>query len=180
MIVSEPQTIEFWVPGTPATAGSKTPVPIYRGKGRYRQQIGTRVLDGQTKEQREKKKAWRRHVQAMAREAMRESGWCLTNENQALALSLLIVRRRPKDHMREGQYAGLVKDWALELRPITQPDATKVLRAAEDALTGVLWNDDAQIVDQHVHRIYGDQIGMSWGAEGLKIRVAPADVWADQ
>jgi Holliday junction resolvase RusA-like endonuclease len=38
--------------------------------------------------------------------------------------------------------------------PVVMPDATKLLRGLEDALTGVVWHDDAQIVSQHVEKRY--------------------------
>lgn len=47
------------------------------------------------------------------------------------------------------------KTRAANAYPITKPDSTKLVRAVEDALTGVLWGDDAQVVDQHVFKRYG-------------------------
>ena len=40
--------------------------------------------------------------------------------------------------------------------PITKPDATKMLRAVEDAMTGIAWLDDAQIVRQVVTKRYAE------------------------
>ena len=40
--------------------------------------------------------------------------------------------------------------------PTVKPDATKLLRAVEDALTGIVWRDDAQVVEQHVSKLYGE------------------------
>ena len=36
-----------------------------------------------------------------------------------------------------------------------RPDATKLVRAVEDALTGLVWRDDAQVVIQTVRKRYG-------------------------
>ena len=44
--------------------------------------------------------------------------------------------------------------------PATRPDVTKLLRAVEDAATGLLWADDAQIVTQSAAKRYGD--GPGW------------------
>lgn len=44
-------------------------------------------------------------------------------------------------------------------RPIVRPDALKLARAAEDALTGVVWRDDSQIVLEHLEKVYADQPG---------------------
>lgn len=40
--------------------------------------------------------------------------------------------------------------------PVVRPDATKLLRAVEDACTGIIWRDDAQIVTQIIQKAYGD------------------------
>lgn len=40
--------------------------------------------------------------------------------------------------------------------PIVKPDTTKLLRAVEDALTGIVWRDDAQVVEQTVRKMYGE------------------------
>jgi Holliday junction resolvase RusA-like endonuclease len=40
-----------------------------------------------------------------------------------------------------------------------KPDATKLMRSTEDALTGILWRDDAQIARQTVEKSYGECAG---------------------
>ncbi len=37
-----------------------------------------------------------------------------------------------------------------------KPDATKLVRALEDALTRIVWKDDAQVVTQVVHKRFGE------------------------
>lgn len=69
------------------------------------------------------------------------------------------VVARPRGHYRVGKFAHAVRDGA-PAHPTTKPDATKLFRAAEDALTGVVWLDDSQIVDQHVKKVYGDRPGL--------------------
>jgi hypothetical protein len=64
--------------------------------------------------------------------------------------------RRPAGHYGTGRNAHLVKDHA-PARPITAPggmgagemapDVDKLVRAALDALTGVVWKDDVQVTD---------------------------------
>jgi hypothetical protein len=44
-------------------------------------------------------------------------------------------------------------------------------------LTGVLWLDDAQIVEQLVSKAYGDDVGLSPKAEGLLLYVEEAGVY---
>jgi hypothetical protein len=54
----------------------------------------------------------------------------------------------------------------------------KLARAAEDALTGVLWLDDSQIVDERISKAYGDDVGLSPRAEGLLLIVTQADAYS--
>jgi Holliday junction resolvase RusA-like endonuclease len=37
---------------------------------------------------------------------------------------------------------------------VTRPDATKLWRPTEDALTGIVWRDDSQIIRQLVRKRY--------------------------
>lgn len=71
-----------------------------------------------------------------------------------LQLDVTFVLARPKGHYRTGRNAALIRDSA-PTRPAVKPDTTKLLRAVEDALTGVLWRDDAQVVDQTARKVYG-------------------------
>jgi hypothetical protein len=37
-----------------------------------------------------------------------------------------------------------------------RPDVLKLARAIEDAITGVIWVDDSQIIDEHLYKRWGD------------------------
>lgn len=52
-------------------------------------------------------------------------------------------------------------------RPAVRPDVLKLARAVEDALTGIVWRDDAQIVSEHLQKRYGEP-------ERLEVAVWPA------
>jgi Holliday junction resolvase RusA-like endonuclease len=39
--------------------------------------------------------------------------------------------------------------------PTSRPDLLKHIRALEDALTGVVWRDDSQIIEQHLEKRWG-------------------------
>jgi Holliday junction resolvase RusA-like endonuclease len=128
--------IEFFVAGTARTAGSKTAVeqpfgpPKVRHAGKYT-------------------KDW---MDKIAWFAMQKFGRiCLLRG--PLILTLWFYRERPKGHYGSGRNAGRLKDSA-PLRPTTLPDNVKLARAVEDALTGVIWKDDAQICDHFIHKRY--------------------------
>ncbi len=66
-----------------------------------------------------------------------------------LGLEVTFFRPRPVSHYgRHGLKPSAPKF------PVVKPDTTKLLRPFEDALTGILWNDDAQIVDQVIRKRY--------------------------
>jgi Holliday junction resolvase RusA-like endonuclease len=63
----------------------------------------------------------------------------------ALKLTIQFYRPRPKGHFGTGKNADTLKPSAPKY-PITKPDNTKLTRAVEDALKGVVWKDDSQVV----------------------------------
>lgn len=62
---------------------------------------------------------------------------------------------RPKSHFNS---KGILKPNAPKY-PTTRPDATKLFRSTEDAMTAVVWKDDAQIVIQEVRKEYSTRSG---------------------
>ena len=143
------QAVLFWRPveqidigGKPATAGSK--------RAFHSKKTGkTWITDDCTRG-----KEWRATVRAAAVEQR------LTAELYRGPI-LLLVRfhlARPKSHYRTGKNAGSLKDSAPAF-PTTKPDTTKLLRAIEDALTGIIWEDDAQVVFQIVSKAYASLPG---------------------
>lgn len=159
--------LSFFVPGKPQTAGSKTAVPMGARMG---------VIEAGSKTSRARKRTWRGDLRDAALRAGAEQ-W-LNYGPTALSLTIVIVRKRPRDHMGTGRNAGLVKDWARPLLPVERPDTVKLVRAAEDALTGVLWADDAQIVEHELYKAFADQVGFAPTVEGLWIAVEPAADYA--
>jgi crossover junction endodeoxyribonuclease RusA len=92
--------------------------------------------------------AWKERVALVAAQAHR--GPPITGP---VELSITVRLLRPQGHWKKS--GGLVKD-APEY-PIVRPDLTKLVRALEDALTGIVWLDDSQVIAQHVKKIYADR-----------------------
>ena len=44
-----------------------------------------------------------------------------------------------------------------EHRPTVKPDLDNYIKSALDGLNGILWTDDARIVDLHAHKHYSDR-----------------------
>ena len=82
----------------------------------------------------------------------------------AVVLSLKIYRAVPKSMSKRKREAAL----AGQLRPTTKPDVSNVLKGVEDALKGLWYADDSQIVG------YGE-IG-KWYAERPRIEVTMTEV----
>ena len=128
--------IEFTVLGRPQPAGSKRAFVV---KGRA-------VVADDNK----KSKPWQALVKAAAADALAD-GELLVGP---LVLEVDFYLARPAGHYGSGRNAGTVKSGAPPY-PITRPDTTKLVRALEDALTGLVWRDDAQVVSQLCQKWYG-------------------------
>lgn len=132
--------IEFLVRGIPGTAGSKKFVGMSKaGRGI--------IIDSAGK----KGKDWRNLVASTAQG--------IFDETPPLSgpISLTVVFKMPyrKGDLRKD---GTPKPSA-PYHHTTKPDSTKMLRAVEDALTGIAWIDDAQIAIQSVEKFYSETPG---------------------
>ena len=124
------------VEGAPCPAGSKTAFAIRKGG----------VLTGKVAvvDANRNSREWKNTVAAAARKQY--TGKLL---EFALRVKFAFRMQRPKGHSNT---KGLRPD-APEFH-IIRPDVTKLIRAAEDALTGIVWEDDAQIVQQAASKDY--------------------------
>lgn len=114
----------FRVHGVPAPGGSK------RG---FQTAKGIRLIDSC-----KRNKPWRDSVAAAAIAA----GFTM-EPYAAFAVLYEFVMPRPKGHFRKD---GTIRPAVANLPHTKKPDCVKLCRAAEDALTGIVWHDDAQCV----------------------------------
>lgn len=70
----------------------------------------------------------------------------------ALTMKVRIYRPMPKSFSKKKQQ--MAKDGAL--RPTTKPDCDNYLKTIKDALNGVIWKDDSQVVEVTVGKFYSD------------------------
>jgi len=138
--------ISFFVPGIPATSGSKSAYP-YKNKKTGR--LGVAVAPASKRQ-----KSWMGVVRLFAKE-----NYCGDVLTGPVSLSLVFYLPRPKSHFGTGRNAGKLKPSAKRY-PTTTPDLTKLVRAVEDALKGVTWKDDSQVVYQHNTKLYGGRPGV--------------------
>lgn len=142
----------FTVLGRAQPAGSKRAFAIRKG-GVPTGQIA--VTDANPKA-----KSWQNEVRCAARDALCASDAPLEWATDGpvllgpLNVSMTFYCSRPKSHYRAGKHADQLKDSAPQF-PTGRPDALKLARGTEDACTGTVWRDDAQVVDLDVHKRYG-------------------------
>lgn len=122
--------LEFTVPGKAEPAGSKKAFVI---KGTNR----AVVTDANSKA-----KEWKQRVATAAQAAMTDEEYTELFEGP-LQLTVVFWLEKPKTVDRP--------------YPSVRPDVTKLLRGLEDAMTGIVYHDDAQIIIQHATKLYGQQ-----------------------
>lgn len=130
----------FFVPGVPQPGGSKKGFAI---KNKATGKTHVNIV-----EDAKKNAPWRAKV-ALAASHLFEDG-PLTGP---LKVSFKFVMPRPKSHYGTGRKIDQLKADAPEY-PTGKPDRTKLMRSTEDALTGIAWVDDAQIVAGPVYKAY--------------------------
>ena len=129
--------VEFIVAGTPVAQGSKKVVPV---GGRHR------AIESNEANLR----PWRLAVAAAAREAMDLAD----PVRGPVMLELEFLTPRPRSHFGTGRNATLVRPSAPVAR-ITAPDIDKLARAILDGLTGIVFVDDAQVVELVARKAFG-------------------------
>lgn len=83
-----------------------------------------------------------------------------------LVLELDFYRPRPKSHFKADGYT-LSATGRRMLYPTGRPDSTKLTRAVEDAMTGIVYRDDSQIVHQIISKRFG--------TSRVEVKVTPID-----
>src|SRR5690625_5127181 len=69
-----------------------------------------------------------------------------------LSVEMKIYRKIPKSTTKKDR--ALISEGIK--RPITKPDNTNYAKGIEDALNGIIYKDDSQIVDLQVQKYYSD------------------------
>lgn len=134
------RVLEFTVVGLPQTKGSTKSfayVPKEGGRPRVK-----------TMNDNPKNRGWHQTIAQTAAIELRrpQHAGCRFMEGP-IVLAVVFYLPRPK--------SLLTKRKALVSIPhVTKPDTSKLARAAEDALTGIVWTDDSQVTDLIVRKRY--------------------------
>jgi Holliday junction resolvase RusA-like endonuclease len=99
-------------------------------------------------------RVWEHAVASCALEAREKAGGRIA-PNQPVGVEVIFYQSRNSGHFGTGRNAHLLKASA-PTYPAVRPDVDKYLRAILDALTGVLYADDGQVVSVRAEKRYGD------------------------
>lgn len=140
--------IDIFVPGIPRPGGSKTATVIRRKGGEIVMKNGRPLVA--MRDDAKGNAEWKQVVKFFAAQGY---------DGAPLQGPLLVVFHftmpRPKSHFNT---KGELRPSATIFHTV-KPDATKLARSTEDALTGVFWLDDAQIAAPLPLKTYGDKPG---------------------
>lgn len=142
--------LDIGVDGLPLTKGSVRGFAYRKANGK----LGTRMVN----DCRRDVKGWQNAISARARESFHQQPW-----DGPVHLTAIFSMPRPKGHFKKTE--GYTKSAPVEHGQ--KPDIDKLLRVALDALTGIIYADDAQVavVQASKHWVAGR------GPGGLALRV---------
>lgn len=145
--------IKFFVAGIPAPKGSTKSFPFRRKSGG----LGVSTFNDNPKTV-----DWQQRI---ATEAQAANVPCA---DQAIEIALHFQLPRPKRLK--------TKKWAARTVPhTTKPDLDKLVRAALDALQGIMYTDDSQVCAIHTTKWYVKGSGSC----GVQVHVWPTDPWEE-
>lgn len=145
--------VQVVVYGKPATKGStRSFIPRRKDGSLVTREDGEPMVV--TKDDSKDGKAWAGDVSRAAAEVMQQTGLELVRV-APLWVEAVFVRPRPRSHFGAGRNATVLRGSA-PAYPAVRPDVDKQARAILDALKGVLWADDGQVVALPAFQVFGD------------------------
>ena len=126
--------------GLPVAQGSKHP---FRNKATGKIQMV---------ESSKRLKPWRQEIAAVATDQMSGPPW-----TTPVSVWANFIFSRPAGHYGSGRQANVLKPSAPGVPAGRKNDLEKLVRALHDALTGIVFRDDGQVVQLHAQKVYGDR-----------------------
>lgn len=157
--------ISFSVYGKPVPGGSKTTKALYDKKGKPRLTKTGRVVTV-TFDDAKGNAEWKSKIRSMARYHFKGR----KPFTSPLMLKTTFYVQRPQFHFRSN---GELKPNAPKY-PTVRPDATKLLRSTEDALSGILWIDDTQVIISMNRKLYAE--GKPGSAAGPGVHIVVSEI----
>lgn len=149
------KVIEFFVEGKPAPQGSKQGFALRKGgqlTGKVAMIESSKAL-----------KPWRQTVACAARDAMKDK----LPSARAIWMNSAFYFSRPKAHYGTGKNERVQKPSA-PINHKQKPDRSKLLRAVEDAIEGIVFLDDCQCMAGRIEKEWAHRFT---GRQGVMIEV---------
>lgn len=137
--------LELWIEGTPAPGGSKNAFVARKADGSFVMRPGTNQPVINMTDAGKLNKIWRKTVAVDARSQCVRNRWMVKTGPIKCVFNFWM--RRPNDHFIGNNRDRGLKPDAPKFH-IVKPDVLKLCRSTEDALTGIVWKDDSQVVVQ--------------------------------
>lgn len=156
------KSIQFRVYGRPAPKGSSRAMNTKNGKA-------VNVPSG-SQQNKEAQATWAAQVVAAARLAVKEflgdDAPAIPFMGVALRMTAIWYMQRPAAHYHSaGSRKGQLKANAPKYK-ISSPDSSKLLRATEDSMNMLVFDDDARIAEHQMRKVYAPP-----GSEGAWIKL---------
>ena len=144
----------FIVPGKASPSGSK--------KAFAHPKTGRIIVMDTAK----RKDSWQSRVSLFASQAMSDVKLTAEEFSGPVVMTIQFYFSRPKSHFRTGKNAHLLKADAPQ-NHVKKCDLTKLVRCTEDALSGIAWKDDCQVIERLESKGWADEdavkILLVWG-----------------
>lgn len=159
--------ITFQVLGDPAPGGSKTVFfPKKNGRLQFKNGDPYYILADAGKYNAK----WKKAVAASATAHMQLNYLDPFASGIPLKFRMTFYKVRPQSHYGTGKNADTLNAHGLSLPyPTMNPDTTKLIRSTEDALKGICWHDDNQVVSQSAHKRWGSTAGVRITIEAMAV-----------
>ena len=95
---------------------------------------------------------YKTQVKLIAQTAAREQGWTFA-ETEGIGVNIYAYMYIPQSKSKKFHAAAMAGD----IRPTKKPDVDNIFKAVSDALNGVLYHDDRQILLSRVEKYYSDE-----------------------
>lgn len=146
--MTEISKIGFHVPGLPQTKGS--------ARAFHNRTTGRAYVTNDNP----KNKSWERVVRGVAASYIREGlPW-----SEPVGLRLTFWLKKPQAHPKT-RYSWHTK----------KPDLSKMIRSVEDALTGIMYDDDRQVIHIDAWKFYSDKPGVDIVVEKINKQIAEVE-----
>ena len=107
----------------------------------------------------EKSRNYKAFVKYIATHEAMKQGWVYTEE--PIKMSVIAYMGIAKSKSKKFQQAALD---GME-RPTKKPDLSNIVKGVEDALNGLLYKDDSQIVELKLQKFYSDEPRLEFSLE---------------